>query len=149
MIDKWTKYYLRQTNEIRSLSKDLSTKCGAILVKNNIPISQGFNGPARRLKDDLVPTDRPMKYDWMFHAEDNCLLNCPITIDSSCIMYISGKSCWKCLQRIYHVGIRKIYETNYSLPKMCNQQDEDLRQRFLSLCLDEIKIIFIDKEELE
>ena len=149
MIDKWTKYFLRQTNEIRSLSKDLSTKCGAILVKNNIPVSQGFNGPAKKLKDDLIPTERPMKYDWMFHAEDNCLLNYSGAIDDTYIMYISGKSCWKCLQRIYHVGIRNVYETNYSIPKMCNDQDEKLRQQFLSLCLDKMKIIYIDKKELD
>jgi hypothetical protein len=32
---------------------------------------------------------------------------------------------------------------------MCNDQDEKLRQQFLSLCLDEMKIIYIDKKELD
>jgi len=148
-IDKWDKYFLRQTKHISSISPDKSTKCGSIITKNNKVIAQGFNGNAKRLKDSDVPESRPDKYFFRIHSEINAILNTTQEIDGSCILYVSGLPCASCLQMSYHVGLRKIIYTNYSLPKICDEENQRLSNWFLSLCLDPIELIFVDRAGLE
>ncbi len=50
-MNKWDNYFLNICNEVASNSKCFSRKIGAILVRDNIIISTGYNGPARNIPD--------------------------------------------------------------------------------------------------
>jgi len=113
MIKKinWDTYYIAQTFLIAQKSIDPSTKCGAIWVsENNIPLSEGYNGPLQNIDDDRVPLTRPEKYFWMIHAEENCLLsyNGGIGEIENSKMYITGRPCYRCLRMMLRKGIKKI-----------------------------------------
>lgn len=148
-MNKWDKYFLQQTPHIASLSPDKSTKCGAILVKDNKVIGQGFNGNAKKIRDLEVPDSRPEKYFFKIHSEVNAILNATQPIDNSCVMYVTGLPCSQCIQLMYHVGIRTVYYSNFNDPKMCDEQDKEMREWFLSLCLEPYNLIFIDRAKLE
>ena len=47
----WDKYFLNICNEVAKNSKCLSRQIGAILVRDNIIISTGYNGPPRGVPD--------------------------------------------------------------------------------------------------
>ncbi len=147
-LNKWDKYFLRQTPIIASMSPDTSTKCGAILVKDRKIIGTGFNGNAKKIDDSKVPNDRPSKYFFKFHSEFNCVLNTKENIDSSCVMYVTSLPCASCTQLMYHTGIRKVFYSNFSQAKMCHEEDKRMRNWFLSLCLEPYELIFTDKKEL-
>jgi dCMP deaminase len=64
--------YLRRAYEAASLSKDLSTQNGAILVNPNIGgyiVAEGWNDIVPEGCDNLERRQRPLKYQWTEHAE--------------------------------------------------------------------------------
>lgn len=72
------------TNAIASkMSKDSSTKIGAVIADNSTIISMGYNGMPRGVRDDVVERtdrnfkagDRPIKYSWFEHGERNAIYN--------------------------------------------------------------------------
>jgi len=118
----WYKYFLTLSVVVASKSKDPSTKCGCVIAnKKNEILSTGFNGPMRNADDSKIPMTRPEKYQWMIHAEHNAIL-CSKKDLTSCIAYVSGRPCPICLQLLYHVGIREVYYTDWSKPKICEDQ---------------------------
>lgn len=46
-MSNWDQYFLNLCNVVASNSKCLSRQIGAVLVKDNVVISTGYNGPAR------------------------------------------------------------------------------------------------------
>jgi dCMP deaminase len=96
---------------IASKSKDPATQVGAIIIsKDNLPLGSGYNGPPRQILDTSINWDRPDKYDYMCHAEENA-------IDYSLVgslheyeatIYVTAKPCPKCMLRIVKEGIRKV-----------------------------------------
>lgn len=48
-MTNWDRYFLNLCDVVASNSKCLSRKIGAVLVKDNIVISTGYNGPARKI----------------------------------------------------------------------------------------------------
>jgi len=62
--------------EVSTWSKDPSTKCGAILVKNRRIVGTGYNGfPAGVIDDPDKYRDRDLKYKMVVHAEVNACIN--------------------------------------------------------------------------
>jgi len=75
----WDEYYYRITVETASNSKCMSRKIGAILVKDKVIISAGYNGPSR----GIAPCDQRWFIDEEFikrHGKrepDECMGKCP------------------------------------------------------------------------
>jgi dCMP deaminase len=62
-MSNWDEYFLNLCNAVASNSKCLSRQIGAILVKDNIVISTGYNGPAR----DIPPcNERFLKDEFLY-----------------------------------------------------------------------------------
>lgn len=49
--ENWDRYFLKLCKDVASNSKCYSRQIGAILVKDNIVISTGYNGPARKIPE--------------------------------------------------------------------------------------------------
>ncbi len=90
-------------------SPDESTRHGCVIAnyKNQI-ISMGYNGYPAGCRDELLPQNRPSKYDFFIHAENSAILNSNLSNLDGCKVYISGPPCKKCLGLLIQVGIKEI-----------------------------------------
>lgn len=108
----WDNYFISIASLVSTRSKDPSNQVGAVLVKDNIILSTGFNGFPRKCDDSKIERyNRPLKYTWTVHAEENALLNAArqgiSTLKST--MYITPmKPCSKCVRDMIQSGVTKI-----------------------------------------
>jgi dCMP deaminase len=105
---EWDKYFLELSEVVSKRSPDPNTKHGCVLVdKNNRVLSTGYNGPIQGLNHDVINWERPHKYLWMIHAEDNAVTfaKCDLTDTTA---YITGRPCIQCLRRLVQAGVSKI-----------------------------------------
>ena len=104
----WDQYFLKIADVVSQRSPDPNTKHGCVLVdKNNRVLSTGYNGPIHGLPHELIEWERPQKYLWMIHAEDNAVTfsKCDLT-DSTA--YITGRPCVSCFRRLVQAGVRRV-----------------------------------------
>jgi len=91
-----------------SFSKDPNTQVGAFIVSgDNYPLGWGYNGTPRSIDDDDVDWSRPLKYDFIVHAEDNAIQNAVESVYGS-ILYVTARPCKKCMLRIVSAGIKEV-----------------------------------------
>lgn len=110
----WHRRFMDLAEEISHWSKDRSTKVGAVIVgPDREVVSMGYNGFARGVNDDIDKRhERPWKYFYTPHAEQNALYN---TIRTQakvvrCSIYISSlPPCSICSNAIVQSGIEKVY----------------------------------------
>lgn len=100
-IPSWDETFMHEVYWWARRSKDPRTKIGAVLVRpgDKDPISHGYNGFARDVNDNEIERwEKPEKYEWVVHAEDNAVLNCARKGQSSkgAIMFTQGVPCTRC-----------------------------------------------------
>lgn len=105
--------WLKQAATIAEMSKDPSTKVGAVIVDSNGRcVGQGYNGFPRRIPDwNCYLNDRELKYKLMVHAEMNAILD---VSDKrrlvGATMYLNTLlPCCSCTACIIQAGISKVY----------------------------------------
>lgn len=106
--------YLNVATAIGQLSKDQSTKVGAIAIgQGGEFVASGWNGAPRGCAAD-VPGDsrgeRPEKYHWFSHAELNTITNAarvgvPL---AGCTLVVTHFPCMDCARAIVQAGIVKV-----------------------------------------
>lgn len=108
--DKWIKHWLKIALISSELSKDPSTKVGAVVVTpDNRQCSLGYNGFADGIEDlEERWHDRPTKYEFVIHAEENAIINSPFDT-KGCSLFCTHRCCHKCMARIVRAGIKKVY----------------------------------------
>lgn len=99
---------------VASLSKDRSTKVGALIVGPDGEIrSTGFNGFPRGVNDDVEARhQRPAKYDWTAHAEENSITQAArsgIPTNGCSLIVTSLHPCNVCSRMMISAGIVKVY----------------------------------------
>lgn len=124
VVDKHD-YYMGLAFMAASRSKDPNTQVGAYIVsKNNEPISSGYNGLPRKIKDDSIDWDRPNKYSFVHHAEDNALWHARKDNLEDATIYVTMHPCGNCMLDIARSGIYKvIYFNNKFSAKMLNETE--------------------------
>lgn len=114
VISNWDIRFLIMAKHIGSWSKDPSTKCGAVITRDKVMVSSGFNGfPANTNDDYKIYEDRGRKYLRIIHAEINAILyaRCDLT---GCTLYCTLPPCCQCTAAIIQSGIKKVI---YNHPK--------------------------------
>lgn len=109
----WQDYFLGIALLVSKRSHDIHTQHGSVIaheVTHRI-LSTGYNGFPPGMKDELLPTSRPEKYDWMVHAEVNAIDNMLSPPDSA-IVYVTGECCTPCLIHLWRKGIKKVVQRN-------------------------------------
>lgn len=110
----WQTYFLQMADTVRLKSKDPNAQVGAIIVGPEKQIlSTGFNGFPRNIDDDVPARwERPVKYEWIEHAERNAIYNAARhgIILHGASMYIFGFAppCSDCARAIIQTGIQRI-----------------------------------------
>jgi dCMP deaminase len=106
----WDEYFLAIAEQVSTRSPDPTTKHGCILVgPDRRVISTGYNGPVSGLPNDLACLERPAKYDWMIHAEDNAVAYARCDLRGA-TAYVTGTPCAACFRRLLQAGIRRIVQ---------------------------------------
>lgn len=119
MSDRWDDHFLRLTLEHAKMSKDPSTRVGAVIIGPDREIrSAGFNGFPRGIADTSERlTNRETKLELVVHAEMNAVLNAArVGIPmKGCTLYLSatddtgavwgGPPCVRCTVEVMQAGI--------------------------------------------
>lgn len=110
----WDEYFMAVAKLAGRRSKDPSTQVGACIVnENNKIIGSGYNGMPNGVDDGHVPWAREgpyleTKYAYVVHAELNAILNCVLTDQRNCRIYVSLFPCNECAKAIIQSGIKHV-----------------------------------------
>lgn len=112
---KFDKAYLRIAREWGKLSHCKRKQVGAIIVKDRMIISDGFNGTPSGF-DNACEDDEDITKWYVLHAEANAILKVAASTQSSknATLYITLSPCKECSKLIHQAGIiRVVYQTAY------------------------------------
>ena len=118
LIRKFLKF-IPDAEAARGRSKDRSTKVGAVVIDDdfNVRIS-GYNGMPRGVDDDVdARHERPLKYMWTAHAEENCVAQAArigVSLKGCTILLTSLFPCTTCSRLIIQAGIKRVFA-----PQVC------------------------------
>lgn len=110
----WDEYFMAVAKLAGRRSKDPSTQVGACIVNDhNKIIGSGYNGMPNGVDDGHVPWAREglyleTKYAYVVHAELNAILNCVLTDQRNCRIYVSLFPCNECAKAIIQSGIKHV-----------------------------------------
>lgn len=108
----WNDYFFNLCETVSAKSKDRSTKVGAVIVNSgNSIISCGYNGFPIGVDDDVDSRhDRPEKYTWTCHAEENAIAFAArngISTNGATLYCNRLPCCARCTRLALQAGIRR------------------------------------------
>ncbi|NEV92910.1 dCMP deaminase family protein [Psychroflexus sp. YR1-1] len=112
---KFDKAYLRIAREWGKLSHCKRKQVGAIIVKDRMIISDGYNGTPTGF-DNACEDDEDTTKWYVLHAEANAILKVSASTQSSknATLYIALSPCKECSKLIHQAGIiRVVYQQAY------------------------------------
>lgn len=108
--------YLKMATEWANLSYCKRKKVGALIVKDRMIISDGYNGTPSGFENNCE--DKNGKTNWfVLHAEANAILKIASSTQSckGATLYITMSPCKECSKLILQSGIEKVvYMAGYS-----------------------------------
>ncbi|MCK8522623.1 dCMP deaminase family protein [Aquimarina sp. D1M17] len=112
---KYDKAYLRIAREWGKLSHCERKKVGAVIVKDRMIISDGFNGTPTGFENPCEDEEGYTKW-YVLHAEANAILKVASSTQScrGATLYITLSPCKECSKLIHQAGIKRIvYQVGY------------------------------------
>tara|TARA_B100000900_G_scaffold300281_1_gene258839 strand:- start:6288 stop:6710 length:423 start_codon:yes stop_codon:yes gene_type:complete len=112
---KYDKAYLRMANEWAKLSYCERRQVGAIIVKDRMIISDGYNGTPTGYENICEDEEGYTKW-YVLHAEANAILKVAASTQSckGATLYITLSPCKNCSKLIFQAGItRVVYSIAY------------------------------------
>jgi dCMP deaminase len=114
-LNKYDRAYLRIAREWGQLSYCRRKKVGAIIVKDRMIISDGYNGTPSGFENCCEDEDNLTKW-YVLHAEANAILKVARSTQSceGATLYITLSPCKDCSKLIHQSGIKRVvYQTEY------------------------------------
>ena len=109
---RWHAYFMRIAAETAALSKDPSTKVGAVAVIDRRIVAVGFNGFPMGVRDDPPRyVDRERKLLMTVHAESNCVADAArrgVSLNG-CTLYVTHPPCPHCCGLLIQAGVDKVF----------------------------------------
>ena len=119
----WDEYFMSLCLCVAQRSHDIHSKYGAIIVDDKYRVlSIGYNGFPRNTPHEGMSLERPDKYFYMVHAEENAIINATQCLDKA-TLYIAGYPCHKCMRMIIQAGITKVIYG--PITAKCHDADDD------------------------
>ena len=112
---KFDKAYLRMAVEWGKLSHCQRKKVGAIIVKDRMIISDGYNGTPSGFENCCEDEEGLTKW-YVLHAEANAILKVAGSTQSckDSTLYITMSPCKECSKLIHQAGIKRVvYQNGY------------------------------------
>ena len=112
-LNKYDKAYLRIAREWGQLSYCTRKKVGAIIVKDRMIISDGYNGTPSGFENCCEDEDNRTKW-YVLHAEANAILKVARSTQSceNATLYITLSPCKDCSKLIHQSGIKRVVYQN-------------------------------------
>ena len=111
-IQRWPDLWMAIAYTIARKSKDPRCPVGAVVVRDDLPLTVGFNGLPRAVEDDpAVLGDVEEKLRCICHAEENAICNAAragISLKGATI-YVTKFPCLACCKLIIQSGIARVY----------------------------------------
>ena len=114
-INKYDKAYLRIAKEWGQLSYCKRKQVGAIIVKDRMIISDGYNGTPTGFDNCCEDEEGLTRWD-VLHAEANAILKVARSTQSceGATLYITLSPCKECSKLIHQSGIKRVvYQNGY------------------------------------
>lgn len=110
MSSEWNQRFLELCNQIRSWSKDPSSRVGCVITRPDRTVaSLGYNGLPRGVEDtDARLKDRTTKYEMVIHAEANAILSAREPLHGYTLYCAPFPSCSRCMGMAIQAGITKV-----------------------------------------
>jgi len=127
--DKWHLHFLEVARIVSLKSKDVNTKVGCVLVGPQKDIrATGFNGPPRGVEDKPERLERPLKYVYMLHAEQNAVIHAGRERSLGCTAYTYCSPpenggvwpCVDCTKTLINAGIARLVYLKIDDSKIVN-----------------------------
>ncbi|MGE5546094.1 MAG: deoxycytidylate deaminase [Solirubrobacterales bacterium] len=107
----WREYFMGFARHAAAKSKDPSTQVGAVVIGPDGEIrATGFNGLPRGVADLPERMERPAKYLWTSHAEENLVAHAARVGVSlkGCTVYVTHFPCSRCARSLIQAGISAV-----------------------------------------
>ena len=114
-LNKYDKAYLRIAKEWSQLSYCKRKQVSAIIVKDRMIISDGYNGTPSGFENCCEDEDNVTKW-YVLHAEANAILKVARSTQSceDATLYITLSPCKDCSKLIHQSGIKRVvYQNGY------------------------------------
>jgi len=114
----WDEYWMNIVEQVGKRSTCMRRNIGAVIVKDNIIVSTGFNGSPRGLphcieigclRDELkIPSGTMHEVCRGVHAEQNAIIRGdPLRMDGA-TLYVNAKPCKICAKMIVNAGVKRV-----------------------------------------
>ncbi|MDV7340159.1 dCMP deaminase family protein [Terasakiella sp. A23] len=129
--NKWNMRGIEVARTVAKWSKDQSTQVGAVvLMEDGTPLTFAYNGFARGVDDDVPARhERPEKYKWTSHAEENAIANLARTGQQAMgsTLYVTHFPCSGCARKIIQAGIARVVVDAVSMSEdFLSRWEEDM-----------------------
>ncbi|AMA50226.1 MULTISPECIES: deoxycytidylate deaminase [Flavobacterium] len=114
-INKYDTAYLRLAREWSKLSYCKRKQVGAIIVRDRMIISDGYNGTPSGF-DNCCEDENNLTHWYVLHAEANAILKVANSTQScnQATLYITLSPCRECSKLIHQAGIKRVvYHEKY------------------------------------
>lgn len=109
IVSKWTQRFLDLAQTVAGWSKDPSTQVGAVAVGDSKQILEtGFNGLPRGVQDLPERMERPAKYVWTAHAEENLVAHAARKQLEGSTVYVTHLCCNACARMLINAGVARV-----------------------------------------
>ena len=111
--ERYDKAYLRMALEWGKLSHCKRKQVGALIVKDRMIISDGFNGTPTGFENPCEDEDNYTKW-YVLHAEANAILKVAGSPASAqgATLYLTLSPCKECSKLVHQAGIRRLVYIN-------------------------------------
>ncbi|MDR0430735.1 MAG: dCMP deaminase family protein [Tannerellaceae bacterium] len=116
------KRYLRMAMIWGENSYCIRRKVGALIVKDNMIISDGFNGTPSGF-ENICEDENNVTKPYVLHAEANAITKVAASSNSSkgATIYVTSAPCIECAKLIIQSGIKRVvYSEKYRVEDGCN-----------------------------
>ena len=132
-MKKFDRSYLRMAQIWAENSYCKRRKVGALLVKNNMIISDGYNGTPSGF-ENICEDESGVTKPYVLHAEANAITKVAKSGNSSedATLYVTASPCIECAKLIIQAGIKRVvYRDEYRLhdgPDLLKQAGIEVEQ---------------------
>lgn len=111
-VRSWDAYFLEIAQLVATRSKDPSSQVGAVIVRERNILSTGYNGFPRGVNDSVPERyERPAKYKWTIHGEENAILNASrngTAVEGATLYVTPFAPCVECAKAIVQSGVVEV-----------------------------------------
>lgn len=106
---KWVHHFMALARVWASRSKDPSTQVGCVARNDDrLQLGSGYNGLPRGVQDLPERMERPQKYLWTAHAEENLVAQAARQVLLGSTVSVTHMCCARCARSLINAGVKRV-----------------------------------------